>query len=146
MAGLKQALDYDYAVQRSADVGADAVQPKTAKASRSPWSGQRQRDIKKKSNRKPNAKAKRAGKRNDGKQRRQATVRTARRAATFNDDIVNDDGQETTDPLLGLGKPRPTSSSPASQLQPFVSVGVFTKKNEKQKSVDQFERPYRYPI
>ncbi|EFX89570.1 hypothetical protein DAPPUDRAFT_233366 [Daphnia pulex] len=136
--GLKQVTDYDYAASTTGDATGSPVSRKPiSKDDRSPWSEPKHRRNKKSGGGGPNRKNNNNKKRSGTKQEKQldkrkaAVMRTARRAEAF--DNINDDtaaidstaaGQQNLNQLLGLGKPRPLLP-PASQLKPFVSVGVF---------------------
>nr|CAH0104985.1 unnamed protein product [Daphnia galeata] len=128
--GLKEMTDYDYAAETT---GSSISRKPISKDDRSPWSEPKHRRNKKGGgqNRKNNNKQK---KRNGTKRQKQlnkrqaaaaAAMRTVRRADAFdNNDDSTAAGQQNLNQLLGLGKPRPLLP-PASQLKPFVSVGVF---------------------
>lgn len=143
--GLKQVTDYDYAASTAGDATGSPVSRKPiSKDDRSPWSEPKHRRNKKSGggpNRKNNNNNKKRSGTKQEKQldkRKAAVMRTARRAEAF--DNINDDtaidstaaGQQNLNQLLGLGKPRPLLP-PASQLKPFVSVGVCSQKETKKK-------------
>lgn len=132
--------DYDYAAETT---GSSISRKPISKDDRSPWSEPKHRRNKKGGgqNRKNNNKQK---KRNGTKRQKQlnkrqaaaaAAMRTVRRADAFdNNDDSTAAGQQNLNQLLGLGKPRPLLP-PASQLKPFVSVGVCSRKKEKKKTL-----------
>lgn len=81
----------------------------------------KQRDERRKNRQAKKKKNKRSGKKNKksaGERKLAASLRTARRADPDGPLYDTEDGKQ----LLGLGKPRPRSTS--TQLTPFVSVGV----------------------
>lgn len=136
--------DYDYAAVSEPTVSSVSRKP-IRKDDRSPWSPKHSGN-KKTPNRKNKTNQK---KRNGTKQqkqlnKRQANVmRAARRADAFDNSEDNKDGtdaagQQNLNQLLGLGKPRPLLP-PASQLKPFVSVGVCSQ-NENKSNKSPFKK------
>jgi hypothetical protein len=135
--------DYDYAaVAEPTDpsaTGSSLSRKPIIKDDRLPWSEPKHRLNKKGGgpNRKKNNKNNKQKKRNGTKQQKQlnkrqgaAAMRTVRRAEAFdNNDDSTTAGQQNLNQLFGLGKPRPLLP-PASQLKPFVSVGVCSQKKK----------------
>ena len=122
--------DYDYAaVAAPAATGSPITRKPISKDDRSPWSEPKRSGNKKGGvqNRK-NKPKKRNGSKQLNKKRAAAAMRTARRAEAFDNNDDTTAGQQNLNQLLGLGKPRPLLT-PASQLKPFVSVGVCSQKD-----------------
>ena len=142
--------DYDYAAETTA-TGSSISRKPISKDDRSPWSVPKHRRNKKGGgggqNRKNNNKQK---KRNGTKRQKQlnkrqaaaAAMRTVRRADAFdNNDDTTAAGQQNLNQLLGLGKPRPLLP-PASQLKPFVSVGVCSRQKKKKNPVSHISHTH----